>query len=74
LVEWSNRAFPLAGYPGAQASGDHITVRQRGSRTTVYLIRDGTAIAVRSNIGRKFTLACVTTLIRTQIAGRSGVR
>jgi hypothetical protein len=73
LVEWSNRAFPLADYPGSQASGDHITVRQRGSRTTVFLIRDGTAIAVRSNMGRQFTVRFATTLDRIQIAGRSGV-
>jgi hypothetical protein len=43
LAEWSNRAVPLADYTGTQPIGDHMTVRQHGSRTTVFVLRDGTA-------------------------------
>ncbi len=72
LDEWSNQQLPLSRYLHARIKGNQITVRQRGSTTTVFLVRSGTAIALRSNIGRQATLNCVATLRPIAIAGRTG--
>jgi hypothetical protein len=72
LAEWRNRALPLVLHRNAQINGHYAMVRKHGLFTMVSVVRDGTAVVLRSNMGREFTLRAAASLQKIAIAGRSG--
>jgi hypothetical protein len=72
LAEWRNRALPLVLHRNAQINGHYAMVRKHGLFTMVSVVRDGTAVVLRSNMGREFTLRVAASLQRIDVAGRSG--